>query len=91
MMSASRMPPSTSARISALVALPSLIHDSVALPGPTPEACCHLPTYSEPLERSRAWSAMNMNRPPLVASSPISTVRSSGMTCTSSCEMRPRQ
>ena len=27
----------------------------------------------------------------VVASSPISTVRRSGMTCTSSCEMRPMQ
>jgi hypothetical protein len=30
-----------------------------------------------------------MNSPPWVASSPIGTVRSSGITCTSSCEIRP--
>ena len=36
-------------------------------------------------------SATNMNKPLLVKSSPISTERWSGMTCTSSCEMRPMQ
>ncbi|MNR66587.1 hypothetical protein D3C85_1901530 [compost metagenome] len=48
-------------------------------------------TYSVPADRSFSLSAMNMNMALLVASSPISTVRLSGITCTSSCEMRPRQ
>ncbi|KAG1167550.1 hypothetical protein G6F35_017704 [Rhizopus arrhizus] len=82
---------SASSLTSALVAWPSLIHLSVPAPGPVPEVCVHCATYSVPADRSALRSATNMNRPPLVASSPISAVRWSGIICTSSCEMRPMQ
>lgn len=80
-----------SASISLLVAWPILIHVSVAVPAPADDVCVHFATYSVPADRSAALSATNMNRPPLVASSPIITVRWSGITWISSCEMRPRQ
>ncbi len=83
------MPRSISASMSALRAAPSRIQPSPAAPGPLPVRCAHVATYNVPAERSRGASATNMNRPPLSQSSPISTVRSSGMTCATSCEMRP--
>ncbi|MNI26943.1 hypothetical protein D3C73_806640 [compost metagenome] len=76
---------------SSLVAWPSRIQRSTAAPGPTPDVCIQRATYSVPEDKSALRSATNMNRPPLVASSPINAVRWSGMICTSSCEMRPMQ
>ncbi len=80
-----------SASISSLVAWPMRIHVSVAAPAPAAAVWFHLPTYSVPADRSAGRSARNMKRPPLVASSPIITVRRSGITWISSCEIRPRQ
>ena len=79
MMSVARMPPSTSAWISALLAWPSLIQLMAAWVLAFSSAV-YLATYSVPADKSLALSATNMNSAPLVASSPISAVRWSGMT-----------
>src|SRR5471032_1428441 len=50
------------ASISALVALPILIHVRLAEPAPADDVCAHFATYSVPEDKSSARSAMNMKR-----------------------------